>query len=150
MKEKFLKGDNIHKWILAATIIVVVFIAMAVTQKTKYLSLGFLKNPNTTLDISPTVTVQITQPQALVESDYVDKAVEDLAVKLNIDKSQITVESSDEYLWNDASLGCPQKGMFYAQVEIPGFTIYLSHSNQTYSYHAGSNRVVSCQSALQK
>ncbi|OGG21114.1 hypothetical protein A3D03_05705 [Candidatus Gottesmanbacteria bacterium RIFCSPHIGHO2_02_FULL_40_13] len=145
MKEKFLKGNNIHQWILAATIIVVVFIALSVTQKSKYLSSGFLKNPGTTLDISPTVTVQITLPQALTKSDYIDKAVENLAVKLSVDKSQITVERSEEYLWNDASLGCPQKGMFYAQIIIPGFTIDLSHSGTIYSYHAGSNRVVSCQ-----
>lgn len=144
MKEKFPKGDNFHKWILATTIIVVVFIAMAVTQKTKYLSLDFLKSPNSTLEESPTVTVQITRPQALTKSDYVDRAVENLAVKLNVDKSQITVESADEHNWNDASLGCRQKGMFYAQIIIPGFTIDLSYSGTTYSYHAGSNRVVSC------
>ncbi len=145
MKEKLPKEDNFHKWILASTIIVVVFIAMAVTQKTKYLSTGFLESPTSTPETSPTVTVQITQPKVLVKSDYVDKAVEDLAVKLNVDKSQITVESSDEHNWNDASLGCPQKGMFYAQIIIPGFTIGLSHSGSIYSYHAGSNRVVSCQ-----
>ncbi|MBI3955336.1 hypothetical protein HY338_02745, partial [Candidatus Gottesmanbacteria bacterium] len=74
MKEKLVKEDNFHKWILAATIIIVVFIAMAVTQKTKYLSLGFLKNPPTTLETSPTVTALITRPKALTQSDYIDKA----------------------------------------------------------------------------
>lgn len=145
MKEQFPKGDNFHKWILATTIIAVVFTAMAVAQKSKYLSLGFLEDPSSALEISPTVPVQVTQPKVLTKSDYVDKAVKDLAVKLNVDKSQITIESADEHNWNDASLGCPQKGKFYAQIIIPGFTINLSYSGTTYSYHAGSNRVISCQ-----
>ncbi len=145
MKEKLAKEDNFHKWILAATIIIVVFIAMAVTQKTKYLGLGFLKSPTSSLETSPTVTVLITRPKALTPSDYIDKALDDLAGKLKIDKTLITVVNSDEHKWNDASLGCPQKGKLYAQVIIPGFTIDLSYNNTTYSYHAGSNRVVSCQ-----
>jgi hypothetical protein len=45
--------------------------------------------------------------------------------------------------WRDASLGCPVKGMMYAQVITPGFKITLEFEEQTYSYHTDtSTRVV--------
>ena len=37
--------------------------------------------------------------------------------------------------WSDASLGCPQPGMAYAQVITPGFRIALEAQGQLYQYH---------------
>jgi hypothetical protein len=48
--------------------------------------------------------------------------------------------------WSDASLGCPQEGMMYAQVITPGYLIVLEAQGQTFEYHTdqGTN-VVLCQ-----
>jgi hypothetical protein len=69
----------------------------------------------------------------------------DLAGRKGIEREQITVESVKAVEWSDASLGCPEPGMFYAQVITPGYRIVLSHDGQTYRYHTDrGNRVVLC------
>jgi hypothetical protein len=47
--------------------------------------------------------------------------------------------------WSDSSLGCPQPGMFYAQVIVPGYLIRVDVQGATYEYHTDtSNQIVSC------
>ena len=47
--------------------------------------------------------------------------------------------------WSDSSLGCPQPGMFYAQVIVPGYLIRVDIQGTTYEYHTDtSNQIVSC------
>ena len=41
-------------------------------------------------------------------------------------------------LWNDGSLGCPEPGMAYIQVQIKGYWIVLSVNGETYDYRATS------------
>jgi len=76
----------------------------------------------------------------------VDLAKADLAERKGIEKEQIEVESVKPVEWPDASLGCPEPGMMYAQVITPGYQILLSHDGETYRYHtdARGNRVVLC------
>jgi hypothetical protein len=40
--------------------------------------------------------------------------------------------------WPNASLGCPQKGMVYADVLTPGYLIIVSVRDKTYEYHAST------------
>ena len=76
----------------------------------------------------------------------VELAKADLANRTGIDREQITVVSVRAVDWPDASLGCPEPGMFYAQVITPGYRIVLSHDGDRYEYHTDrSNRVVLCQ-----
>jgi len=73
----------------------------------------------------------------------VELAKADLADRIGIDREQITVVSVKAVDWPDASLGCPEPGMLYAQVITPGYRIVLSHDGETYEYHSDrSNRVV--------
>jgi len=75
----------------------------------------------------------------------VELAKADLADRKGIDKEDITVVSVKGVNWPDASLGCPEPGMVYAQVITPGYRIMLSHAGKTYEYHTDrSNRVVLC------
>ena len=85
-------------------------------------------------------------PDSEASEPLVELAKADLADHIGIDKEQITVVSVKAVDWPDASLGCPEPGMFYAQVITPGYKIVLSHDGERYEYHTDrSNRVVLCQ-----
>jgi hypothetical protein len=69
----------------------------------------------------------------------IDAAAVDLTQRFTIDgDTPIIVTEANEVTWPDASLGCPAKGMQYAQVLTPGVQIVLEHDGRSYAYHAGS------------
>ncbi len=73
-------------------------------------------------------------------------AVADLARQTGVPADQITVASVEPMEWPDASLGCPQEGMMYAQVITPGYLVALEAQGQTYQYHTDQRgTVVLCQ-----
>lgn len=71
-------------------------------------------------------------------------AVADLSKQTGLPADQITVASVQPMEWSDASLGCPQEGMMYAQVITPGYLVVLSAQGQTYEYHTdqGTNVIL--------
>jgi hypothetical protein len=72
-------------------------------------------------------------------------AIADLSAQTGVPADQITVDTVEPMEWPDASLGCPQEGMMYAQVITPGFLIVLTAQGQTYEYHTGQKaNVVLC------
>jgi hypothetical protein len=73
-------------------------------------------------------------------------AITHLIQQTGLPPDQITVTSIQPMEWPDASLGCPQEGMMYAQVITPGYLIVLEAQGQTFEYHTdqGTN-VVLCQ-----
>jgi len=72
-------------------------------------------------------------------------ATNDLAAKLKIAPDVVQVVSVSAVDWSDTSLGCPQPGMFYAQVIVQGYTIILSAGGQQVEYHADQRgRIVTC------
>ena len=79
-------------------------------------------------------------PKATVPSElqgFADQAKADLAARLGVDVNQIEVLEAIEVVWPDASLGCPQPGMAYAQVSQDGLLIRLSAGGRMYFYHSG-------------
>jgi hypothetical protein len=72
-------------------------------------------------------------------------AVADLAGQLGIAAEAITVRSVEAVEWSDASLGCPEPDMLYAQVITPGYRIALEVNGQSYEYHTGGGGIVCCQ-----
>jgi hypothetical protein len=69
----------------------------------------------------------------------------DLAARLKIAPEAVLVVSVSDVDWSDTSLGCPQPGMFYAQVIVQGYKIVLSAGDQQIEYHSDqSGRVVTC------
>lgn len=68
-----------------------------------------------------------------------DRAVDDLADRLGVSASSITVVATELVVWPDSSLGCPRPGMEYLQVLTDGFRILLQHDATTYSYHGGGS-----------
>ena len=74
-------------------------------------------------------------------------AIENLAGQSGISATdEITVLSVEPVEWRDASLGCPQEGMMYAQVITPGFLVMLEAGGEQYEYHTNqADTVVLCQ-----
>jgi hypothetical protein len=102
---------------------------------------------------SPAVNGQAPTPTCTAESTLpyearrlVQMAKENLARRLDLSVSEISVISVVVVDWPDTSLGCPQPGMMYAQVITPGFRIVLEAKGQSYEYHTDEDRsVVLCQ-----
>lgn len=70
----------------------------------------------------------------------VAQAKEDLAERLAVEAATIEVIETEEVVWRDSSLGCPQPGMAYMQVLIDGMLVRLRHGDNVYEYHSGGNR----------
>ena len=73
-------------------------------------------------------------------SSVIPIAVADLAERLGLPESEIEVTAAYLVAWPDASLGCPEPGMQYAQVVTDGAVIELMANDTTYSYHMGGSR----------
>ena len=70
----------------------------------------------------------------------IEKAKEDLAQRLSIEITQISLIEAKVVVWPDSSLGCPQPGMRYKQVPEDGALIVLQAHETTYEYHNGGSR----------
>ena len=79
------------------------------------------------------------------QPDHRDLAMADLAARLSVNPAAITVTVVEPIDWPDASLGCPQPGMMYAQVVTPGYRIVLEVDGKSYEYHIGGGGLVRCQ-----
>lgn len=72
-------------------------------------------------------------------------AIQDMAAKLQVKPDAVQVISVSATDWSDTSLGCPQPGMFYAQIIVQGYTLVLASGGQQVEYHADKKgRVVTC------
>jgi hypothetical protein len=70
----------------------------------------------------------------------VEVAKADLAKRLGVAASEVTVVSSTEVTWSDGSLGCPQPGMNYTQALVEGFRVILEAAGKQYHYHSAGSR----------
>lgn len=71
---------------------------------------------------------------------FIDTAAADLAEGLGVSASDVTTHAAVLVIWPDPSLGCPAKGMRYAQVPTDGSIIELGHAGRVYRYHTGGAR----------
>jgi hypothetical protein len=98
-----------------------------------------------TVTVSPTegdaqMTQSLPTPADAGLQNLIDKAVVDLAQRLSIPITQITLMEARLVVWPDSSLGCPQPGMAYMQVQVDGLLIRLQAGEQIYEYHSGRTR----------
>jgi hypothetical protein len=68
-----------------------------------------------------------------------DKIMADLEQRLGSRPEAVTVVKSEAVTWNDGSLGCPKRGVFYIQVLIEGYWVILQVGPTQYDYHVGTN-----------
>ena len=65
----------------------------------------------------------------------IEKAKADLAQRLSISMPQIKAIETKEVFWPDASLGCPQPDIVYAQIPSPGYLVLLVYAGNEFEYH---------------
>ncbi len=144
VKSKYGRRRMEHPFMLVA--LSVMFLLVAIS----FVGYRFVKSSPIFL-VSPTITsvppmdIIVQGEPGLSRDEYVTKAKEALAEKLNISTSKIKVDKVEEVRFSDTSLGCPQSGRFYSQVITPGYKIILSAEGNSYVYNAGINKVVNCE-----
>ncbi len=74
----------------------------------------------------------------------VTTAAADLAARTPDDAGPITVVSTEFVVWPDSSLGCPQPGMSYLQVQVEGAKVVLERAGIEYPYHSDGSRTFLC------
>ena len=99
---------------------------------------------------TPTPIAAVKEPSSsnvnIEQWELAQKAVADLSERLDIDPDQIAVIEAQAVDWPDSSLGCPQEGMMYAQVETAGFIVSLETNDNLYVYHTDTKEnVVLCE-----
>lgn len=96
----------------------------------------------------PATPTQIPVPEGVLpggEAAY-RAAANDLMVRLNVSSEAIGLVSMETVEWSDASLGCPEEGVMYAQVVTPGYLIVLEAQGTAYAYHTNlGDTVVLCE-----
>jgi glyoxylase-like metal-dependent hydrolase (beta-lactamase superfamily II) len=70
-----------------------------------------------------------------------------LSAKLGVSAGAVQLEKAEAVDWPDASLGCPEKGMMYAQMITPGHKVVLRAGGKSYPVHVGLGRAVVCGTA---
>jgi hypothetical protein len=134
-----------------STIVLVFITISACTQETNSpLDIPAI-DPLATSTTSPAITA--TLPLANTETSMpdtmqhlIDRAISDVSHNIDISKEAIKVVSVEPIEWPDASLGCPQPGMFYAQVITPGYQIELGVDGKNYFAHTDlTSRVTICE-----
>jgi len=68
----------------------------------------------------------------------------DLAKRLGVPVQEIEAAGSAPKTFADASLGCPEAGMQYAQVLTEGWVLTLRHGTRDFTYHADAHHVIPC------
>lgn len=82
------------------------------------------------------VPVTIERMEALARAD--------LARRLGVSADKISVESAKPVVWQDLSLGCPERGQSYKAVPVQGNVLSLVYGGRTYTYHTDRYRVLPC------
>ena len=82
----------------------------------------------------------VPMPLDAVLQRIVMQAKEDLSRRLGIPEEQIELVEVLSVVWPDKSLGCPQPGMVYIQIQVDGLLIRFRADRQVFEYHSGGNR----------
>jgi len=72
----------------------------------------------------------------------VARAQADLAARQKVPLKRVKVVRVEAVDWPDASLGCPEPGLAYAQVITPGWRILLRVGAREFTYHSDQRRVI--------
>ena len=83
-------------------------------------------------------TPMSTEPSAPhgIGAELLSAMRSDAARRAGTADSAVRVESVQPVTWPDASIGCPQPGMAYAQVLVPGWRLTLDAAGRRFDYHA--------------
>jgi hypothetical protein len=101
------------------------------------------------LPVQPGPTGEGGTVRGEVPEDLLESILEDLQERKGMGREEITIERAEAVVWRDGSLGCPQPGMMYIQVLMPGYLVVLQVRDDVYNYHAGeSGHFLLCERSL--
>ncbi|MCX6081830.1 MAG: hypothetical protein NTW32_20070 [Chloroflexi bacterium] len=94
----------------------------------------------------PTQGVETQMPTSAPNAPAgLEKMVEtarlDLAERISVPVSAISLLQAGPVNWSNAGLGCPDPGMVYAEVITPGYQVILRSGDKQYEYHAGKDQL---------
>ena len=89
-----------------------------------------------TAPVSPTLPL----PDNPALQELVMQAQNDLAQRLGVEVDRIDLVELTPVVWPDGSLGCPEPGMAYTQVQVEGLLIRLRAGKRIYAYHSGGGQ----------
>lgn len=79
---------------------------------------------------------EVSSKQSMNRDEKVDYAKGDLAKRLEVENSAVSLLSVKLVTWRSGALGCPVIGEVYTQALEPGVLIVLSVDNKPYRYHS--------------
>ena len=98
------------------------------------------------------VPTEAADQQTATLNELQGLAREVLAKRLSVPAESLALVKDEAVQWADASLGCPQEGMMYAQAITPGHRMTFRHNDDTFEVHtadAGSSMdPVSCEGGV--
>jgi hypothetical protein len=86
----------------------------------------------------------ITPQRELSFGPQLVAARRDLAGRIGVTEREILFVSAEGRTFGDASLGCPEPGIQYAQAQVPGWVLTFRHGERLFSYHTDLERTIPC------
>lgn len=77
----------------------------------------------------------------------VRSAMADLAQRTGRELDGVEILAAESVTWSDASLGCPEPGMFYAQALTDGMRMHLLFQREKFDYRISGNHGRLCENA---
>ena len=87
-------------------------------------------------DESPISVLPTPAPLSPAAQDVAETLKEKVAQDVGVAPEELEAIAAEEVQWSDTSLGCPEPGMVYAQVIVPGWrVVFRGPSGETYDVH---------------
>lgn len=83
-----------------------------------------------------------------VAADLADLAAARIAEELDLPQARVELLSARPMVWDDASLGCPVEGEFYALQVVEGYRIVIEAAGRQYVFHSNFDRLVLCEDGI--
>ena len=80
-----------------------------------------------------------------IASELVQLAQRRVAQQLDLPLRRVMLIAARPYLWQDTSLGCPQPGQVYTDVQIPGYRIVVGAGDMSFAFHSDSEQLFPCE-----
>ena len=86
-------------------------------------------------------SLRIPTPPDPALQRVIEGAKQDLSKRLVLGVDQMELLQAQPVVWPNGSLGCPQPGLLYPQVELDGWLVRLRVNGRLYEYHSAVNGV---------
>lgn len=67
--------------------------------------------------------------------------MDDVAHRTGLDPGAIRLGSAESVTWQDGSLGCPQPGVMYTQMLVPGYRVRIEAGGRSWVYHTAKSGI---------